>query len=306
MTKPALKLVIVRDGKSALRIIRLTRFKTVLIIAFSVIITGMITFAGSRFLANKLTQVAMTDVLDENRELHRQLDGITQRLIEIDDRLEFLYSEDDKLRIMADIPKIDEDVRKVGIGGAVIPEFSITHENKAVSRLIFDLDKIEREIKLQLTSFVEIKKQFREKSDLILHTPSIRPVEGGYISSKFGIRNDPFTGRKTHHNGLDFFVERGTPIFAAANGKVIFAKRTPGLGKLVIIDHGYGFRTAYGHMDKILVNKGQTVERWQKLGEVGSTGRSTAPHLHYEVHIERKAVDPMDYLFNDFTVMNIK
>jgi len=225
---------------------------------------------------------------------------MNQRLSDFNIQLSELYNEDDRLRILADIPKIDEDVRQVGIGGFIVPEVSMTHDDETVSSLIFDLDKIERELRLQRASFGEIQKQFRDKADLIAHTPSISPLDGGYVSSGFGMRRDPFTGRRAHHNGIDYSVERGTPIIASADGKVIFAKRTPGLGKLVIIDHGYGFRTAYGHMNRILIKKGQSVERWQKIGEVGSTGRSTAPHLHYEVHIERKAVDPLDYIYDNF------
>jgi murein DD-endopeptidase MepM/ murein hydrolase activator NlpD len=159
------------------------------------------------------------------------------------------------------------------------------------------MGKMDREIKLQQSSFVEIKDQFESKKDLIAHTPSIRPVEGGYFSSGFGKRRDPFNGRWEIHSGLDISVGRGTPVCATADGEVVFAKRTPGLGNLVIVDHGYGFTTAYGHMSRFNVGLGARVTRGQKIGEVGNTGRSTAPHLHYQVSVMDNAVDPRDYIF---------
>ena len=293
-----------RDKSTSMKVFSFSRFKAITLITVAMVLIFTVVGSISWIVAKRLTDASMSGVLVENFELRRQLVGMNQRLTDFNQQLGELYGEDDRLRILADIPKIDEDVRQVGIGGIVSPEVSMTHDDETVSKLIFDLDKIERELRLQRASFTEIKKQFIEKADLIDHTPSIRPIDSGYLSSRFGMRRDPFNGRRTHHNGIDYSVERGTPIMATANGKVIFAKRTPGLGKLVIIEHGYGFRTAYGHMNRILVKKGQTVERWQKIGEVGSTGRSTAPHLHYEVHIDRKATDPRDYIFDNYAAQN--
>jgi len=305
MTKSAFKLLFMRDGKSAQTVIRFTCLRCIAAIVTVLLILGALIYPTSRYLAYRLTHISMAEVVNENRELRQELDGISQRLKDVNHQLQDIYKDDDMMRVMADMPKIDDDTRQVGIGGSVAPDFDYKHEDETVRKLIFDLDKIEREIRLQRSSFVEIHRKFIENADLILHTPSLRPVEGGYVSSGFGWRPDPFTNRRTHHKGIDFCVERGTPIYVTANGKTIFAKRTPGMGKLVIIDHGYGFRTAYGHMDKIFVKNGQTVERGQKIGEVGNTGRSTGPHLHYEVHVNRKAVDPIDYLYDNFAVRSI-
>lgn len=287
-----------------MRVFSFSRLKVISLLSIATLIIFSVVGSVSWLIAKRLTNSSMSGVVVENYELRHQLISMNQRLSDFNNQLSQLYIEDDQLRILADIPKIDQDIRQVGIGGFIAPEVSMTHDEETVRNLIFDLDKIERELKLQRASFYEIKKQFIEKADLINHTPSIRPVDSGYMSSHFGMRRDPFNGRRTHHNGLDYSAERGTPIISTANGKVVFSKRTPGLGNLVIIDHGYGFRTAYGHMNRIMVKKGQTVERWQKIGEVGSTGRSTAPHLHYEVHIDRKAVDPRDYIYDNFAAQN--
>lgn len=117
-----------------------------------------------------------------------------------------------------------------------------------------------------------------------------------YRTSTFGLRQDPFTKRPTMHHGLDFGGQRNTPIVATADGVVVRAGRNGAYGKFVEIDHGYGFKTRYAHMHKTFVKRGQTVEKGTKIGGMGSTGRSTATHLHYEVHFQGRAYDPNKFL----------
>jgi murein DD-endopeptidase MepM/ murein hydrolase activator NlpD len=242
----------------------------------------------------------MSDVLQENRDLHLDLDNIGERLVEINQNLDLLTNSDDQLRIHADIPRIDNEMREVGIGGALVTGIGLDDEDELVRKLVLDIDKIEREIRLQRQSFGEIERQLSEKEKLINHTPSIRPIEGGYMSSPFGQRRDPFTRQWRQHNGLDFSNERGTPVFATADGVVVHAKAMHGLGKVVVIDHGYGFKTDYGHLSVFSVAIGSRVTRGQKIGEVGNTGRSTGPHLHYEVHVDGQPVNPIDYFFEGY------
>ena len=134
---------------------------------------------------------------------------------------------------------------------------------------------------------------------MLEHTPTLRPVDGGYISSGFGVRWDPFTKRVESHAGVDIPQERGTEIMATAGGQVIYAGFYSSYGQFVVIDHGFGYQTAYGHMSKIEVREGQYVSKGQDIGQVGSTGRSTAPHCHYEVRVNGRPVDPTDYFFED-------
>ncbi len=302
MSKSSCKVLIIREGSSDQRIFRISRYKLALYTTLTVLFLFATIFVSVKFVSGKLTKYSMASVENENRELRLELDRMGQRLKSLNNDLEIIYEEDDKLRLLANMPKIDDDTRQVGIGGTVAPDFDYDSENESVRKLIYDLEKLERELELQISSFKEIERQFVKNADLISHTPSIRPLEGGFVSSGFGWRRDPFTGRRAHHNGVDYSNEPGAPVMTTADGKVVLAKRMPGMGKTVIIDHGYGFRTAYGHLSKILVKNGQTVERSQKIGEVGNTGRSTGPHLHYEVQVDGKAVDPIDYLFDNFAV----
>ncbi len=126
--------------------------------------------------------------------------------------------------------------------------------------------------------------------------PNISPVAAAFNSSSFGWRIDPFNGHKAFHEGLDFTAGIGTPIYAAAGGIVSTAEQTPDYGKLVKIDHGSGLETRYAHASKIFVRAGERVEKGHKIAEVGSTGRSTGPHLHYEIRLAGNPLDPRKYL----------
>jgi murein DD-endopeptidase MepM/ murein hydrolase activator NlpD len=126
--------------------------------------------------------------------------------------------------------------------------------------------------------------------------PNSSPVDAAFNSSSFGWRLDPFNGHRAFHEGLDFTASTGTAIYAAAGGIVSTSEQTPDYGKIVKIDHGSGLETRYAHASKLLVRAGQRVAKGQKIAEVGSTGRSTGPHLHYEIRLNGNPLDPRKYL----------
>ncbi|TMH61957.1 MAG: M23 family metallopeptidase [Betaproteobacteria bacterium] len=128
--------------------------------------------------------------------------------------------------------------------------------------------------------------------------PSLAPVDGGWLSSSFGWRIDPFSGQKSFHEGLDFPSESGTPIVAAASGKVIFADVHPQYGKMVEVDHGNGLVTRYAHASRLFVKEGDFILRGQKIAAVGSTGRATGPHLHFEVRLNGVPQNPARFLLS--------
>ena len=129
--------------------------------------------------------------------------------------------------------------------------------------------------------------------------PALHPILEGRITSDFGMRMHPIFKRYRKHPGVDFAAKAGSPIYAAADGIIKLAKYNGGYGNCVFIDHLYGFETRYGHMQKILVRKGQRVKRGDKIGLVGKTGIATAPHLHFEVHFNGHEVNPQHYFFDD-------
>jgi len=149
----------------------------------------------------------------------------------------------------------------------------------------------------QERSLAEVAGQLESKRAHLAATPAIWPTKG-WLTSRFGARVSPFTNQKQFHAGIDIAGERGTDIFAPAQGKVVFSGKRGPLGKSIIIDHGYGVRTQYGHSDALYVKTGETVQRGQRIAALGNSGRSTGPHLHYVVEVKGKAVNPLDYIFN--------
>lgn len=142
----------------------------------------------------------------------------------------------------------------------------------------------------------DVEAKLLQKSVLKNTLPNSSPIEAAFNSSSYGWRIDPFNGNKAFHEGLDFTASTGTPIYAAAGGIVSSAEQTPDYGKIVKIDHGYGLETRYAHGSKLMVKSGQRVAKGQKIAEVGSTGRSTGPHLHYEIRLNGHPLDPRKYL----------
>ncbi len=146
-------------------------------------------------------------------------------------------------------------------------------------------------------SLDELMMQLEDKRVRLDSMPSVWPARG-WLTSRFGPRVSPFTGRAQHHAGIDIAAAKGTPINAPARGRVTYVGRKGPLGNALVIDHGFGVRTFYGHNDKIHVKVGQTVERGELIADIGNSGRSTGPHLHYVVEVNGKPKDPLDYIFD--------
>ncbi len=161
------------------------------------------------------------------------------------------------------------------------------------------LDRLLREANWQKHGFEKVLQTLSADQELRDNTPSVRPISGGYLSSRYGRRPDPFTGQPTLHRGLDFAAPVGTPVVAPAAGRVKRASRRGSLGLLIEVDHGNGLVTRYGHLDGFAVARGDWVTRGQVIGRVGNTGRSTGPHLHYEVVSNGRSQNPWLYIISD-------
>ncbi len=168
---------------------------------------------------------------------------------------------------------------------------------------------LENEIDKALDALTNDEKKYRNfakildtKAKMLVHIPSIQPVKNNDLELMvygFGKRIDPFYKTPKDHNGMDYSVPEGTRVFATANGTVSFVGRKRGKGNVVIINHGYGFETTYAHLDQILVTRGKKVERGDYIGTAGITGKAMAPHLHYEVHLNGKPLNPVNFYFAD-------
>lgn len=172
-----------------------------------------------------------------------------------------------------------------------------------LTELARGLDLLDRELYVQSRSFDQLKDAAIHHHDQLRHTPAVMPVnvKNHNIASGYGYRTDPIYATVDFHNGVDFAGKEGDPVTATADGTVAEARWRGGMGYCVEIDHGYNYRTLYAHLRKMSVTKGQSVSRGQKVGEMGTTGKSTAPHLHYEVIFKGKAQNPVNYYFMDMT-----
>jgi murein DD-endopeptidase MepM/ murein hydrolase activator NlpD len=170
--------------------------------------------------------------------------------------------------------------------------------DKDYASIVIRIEKAVKETQLKEQSVIDLWESLSERQSLLNATPNMKPAKG-WITSRFGYRTSPFTGKTTLHAGLDIAAAPGSPIYAPADGVVTFASYDEGYGKLVSIDHGFGVTTRFGHMSQIYVQVGQRVSKWDVVGAVGNTGRSTGPHCHYEVRINGTPVDPINYILDE-------
>jgi murein DD-endopeptidase MepM/ murein hydrolase activator NlpD len=226
----------------------------------------------------------------------KHLDALALQLGEIQARVLRLDAQNDRLAKMAGIKdknteKELADKQLPGRGGPQVDAQPITEEQLQgqIAELIAELDH-----RAELLSVFEAQLMQQKLQKNML--PSSSPVGVSYNSSSFGWRIDPFSGRRAFHEGLDFTAAVGTPIYAAAGGIVTTARLSPDYGKLIKISHGSGLETRYAHASQLLVKEGEVVKKGQLIGKVGSTGRSTGAHLHFEVRMNGSALDPRKYL----------
>ncbi len=231
----------------------------------------------------------------------RQIQRFAKSLQTLKQQVAITTALENKVRIIADINKPDGQSGLLGIGGIHINldrELPLEEDHSVLVREMYsqlkDLSNHTKSQKLDLETLIS---QLEEKRNILACSPTIKPTQG-WITSKFGYRKSPFTNKRVFHSGLDIANKTGTEIVATADGKISFTGSRLNYGKMIKIDHGYGVATHYAHLSKILVKPGQRVKRGQTIGLMGNTGRSTGPHLHYEVVVNNVPVNPVKYILN--------
>jgi murein DD-endopeptidase MepM/ murein hydrolase activator NlpD len=233
----------------------------------------------------------------ENTVQRFQLQAFNKDLGLIKTGLNSLKNFDHKLRVMADLDKIPDSDFMLGIGGPGEISLPPEYQTDLSAQISEDLNDLRLNSARQEISFQELTDFFSDQKSILACTPSIWPVRG-WITSSFGRRIDPFTGYRKMHEGLDVATRTGTPVIAPCNGIVTKIKRDYGYGKMLEVNSGNGIVTRYGHNSKIVVRVGTRVKRGDLIAYVGNTGRSTGPHLHYEVIVNGVHVNPMKYILN--------
>jgi murein DD-endopeptidase MepM/ murein hydrolase activator NlpD len=239
---------------------------------------------------------------EENEQQKLQLVALTHKIDRISGKLIELKKFDQKLKTMVNLETSEENSQFLGVGGSdpslLNPDYALEKAHQKLIRLMHSsLDNLDTEISIQANEKEELYKFLENQKTMLASTPSIWPTRG-WVSSGFGYRISPFTNEKEFHKGIDISTRMSTPINAPADGVISSAGRNYGMGKMITINHGYSIKTRYGHLSKILVKKGQYVKRGQKIALVGNTGRSTGPHLHYEVYLNGLPVNPFRYILN--------
>ncbi len=247
----------------------------------------------------KVQMPRLAQLEKENEQKRQQLIHLAQRIDEISDEVGSQKDLSRKLKIMVNL-EIDDEIYGLG-GPAPIfsdPQNPEVKDEKELARIMHrTMDNLENEISVGEKEKTDLYEFFKNQKMLLASTPSIRPANG-WMSSRFGYRISPFTGKREFHRGIDVATKMGAPIVAPADGIVSFKGRNGGYGRTLTIKHGHGLVTKYAHLKKALVKKGQYIKRGETIALVGNSGRSTGPHLHYEVHLNKMAVDPLRYIIN--------
>jgi len=292
MKKGIIFQIIPQEGKKRVRNFYVSPFvlKFLGFFIFSLLILNV--FLIYHFYNFQIDKNKLNFLLRENKNLNEKFkiaqiknDSLMRKIEKITERL-------NKLRGFANLEPFDEELLSMGKGGAFISNSKGRDLEEKIDYMLNIANEFEIKVR-EIEEYVEKKK--RE----LFHTPSIMPVKSGWITSQFGYRMDPFTGRRKLHEGIDISGNFGEPIFATANGKVVFAGWRSGYGLTVEIDHENGYKTVYAHNSKNFVRVGDRVKRGDIIALMGNTGKTTGVHVHYEVRLFNKPLNPVNYIIPD-------
>jgi murein DD-endopeptidase MepM/ murein hydrolase activator NlpD len=246
-------------------------------------------------------------LIRENQQLSTQYEVLNNRFDLVEKTLEDLQKRDDNIyRVIFEAEPIPPSVRSAGFGGVNrYADLQGFKNSELVTESARRLDKITKQLYIQSKSYDEVIEMAKNKAEMVACVPAIMPISNKDLrrtASGWGFRIHPIYKIRKFHYGMDFTAPTGTEIYATGNGVIeIVDNSLRGYGKRIIIDHGFGYKTLYGHLNGFNVKKGQKVKRGDVIGFVGSSGTSTAPHLHYEVLKNNKKVNPVHYYFNDLS-----
>lgn len=295
-------IVIFKDKQGTCRKVGLHGGIVLLLLLLFAGMTAGNVFLWQRYISSVKVEKDLSLAEKTIHEQKTQLLSLAQKLGALQKSLGRIHDFDSKLRVMIDLDQ--DSSQNAGAKGGVQSEtfsngYLPLYRQELLARKMHNfLKQLNVEARLEEVKQQDILARLRQKNDILEATPSIWPVKG-WITSPFGWRTSPFTGKREYHPGLDISAPIGTPIYAPAKGKIILSGNYhDGYGNQVKLYHGGNLVTRYGHMSNIAVKKGQSVTRGELIGYVGSTGRSTGPHLHYEVRKAEVAVNPMKYILN--------
>jgi len=249
---------------------------------------------------------AMETQLANQHELlqfqRKQIQCFASEINDLKDKLVSLSQFGKKVRVMANLEPEEETENLFGVGGSapadLYPFLDLkAKHNSLMQKMHEQVKQLTHEAEIQKEEFESLMGALEEQQNLLARTPSIYPAKGT-VTSVFGSRTSPFTGESEFHKGIDIATKSGAVVVAPAGGRIIMAGYNGSYGKMMVIDHGYGVVTRYAHLSRFLKKQGEKVKRGEEIARIGNTGRSTGPHLHYEVHLNGMPVNPQNYFMN--------
>jgi len=294
-------ILVLTDGTTRPHQVRVALRTLGIVLAGVVVLTLLLTVVGYRALTREVDYQEFASLRAAVQAQH----GMAAQLETLQQELSRLRTFDTQIRRLAGLdtaPRGSGSTLAVG-GGTLELSKALKASEEAetgtlLQRLVQDLERLEREIALRGESLQAVQEYLTKQKDRLAATPSLWPTEG-QVTSRFGPRTSPFTGQPQHHTGVDIAAPPGTPVRAPAAGVVTFAGPLPGYGNVLVLTHGFGFKTFYGHNQRNVVGKGQAVTRGQQIATVGNTGYSTGAHLHYEVLLNDTPHDPLKYIVDE-------
>lgn len=271
-----------------------------MLVTFSLALAALILMNANHLNYNQIALKKENDWLKwEWSQLQNKIEKTSTELAALE------QDDDNHYRVVLDLEKLDSDIRTGGAGGS--QKYSLNGQETNVKELVQayeDLNKISTRLEVENQSLGDIDKKVNQFEQMMETRPAMMPIDNRQLTrfnTIFGMRMHPILNVWKHHDGLDLTADYGTPVYATGDGIVKEAKYMGGYGNVVIITHGFGFETRYAHLSKFKVIEGQRVKRGDWVGNVGSTGLSTNPHLHYEVHYNGKVVNPIYFMYRDLS-----
>lgn len=303
MANESFTLIVVPDRQSEVRRFRLRRawvVQALIAVAVMVVVSGVLFVHYTSVVGEAHENPALRD---ENLKLKSEISVIREQLSHVQGTLDRVERFDQKLRA---ITLLSDPQRNLAMGptepvsapGSADNQFVRSAGQESPQALLGKLDKLSAEATRQEQSLQELQAYFSGQKSLLASVPSVWPTRG-WVTSDFGSRVDPYTSERVMHAGIDIAGPHGKEIIAPSDGTVVFAGLEGGYGNVVVIDHGYGIKSRFGHLASIKVKPGERVKRGDLIAAMGNTGRSTGPHLHYEVRVNGIAQNPRKFILDD-------
>ena len=281
-----------------------TALTLILVAAVVVVLYGLWDYTLVRLEAGQTSglQRQLVQRSEEVAHQRRQIQRFAQDINLLKERLVTLEQFEERIRVLANIDQPDNQEGLFGVGGSIPDDLNVGVDlSQSHQQLLRKMHQQVRQLgnasEIQESNLSGLVADLEERKNILAHTPAIRPARG-WVTSGFEYRQNPFTGKREFHRGMDIANRKGTPVVAPGDGVVSFVGERGAFGTLMVIDHGYGFTTRYAHLDKGIKKRGDRVQRGEVIAKMGNTGRSTGPHLHYEVRLNGVPVNPEKYILN--------